>query len=777
MKKLIAAALILFFSVPLVAQTAPKEVAGGVKAPVTVRRDARSIPYIEAASDDDAYFAQGYVMASDRLWQMDLMRRVARGELAEYFGDRVLEEDKRWRRFGFSELADEGLAVLNPELRRAIENFSRGVNAYIATLTPETLPAEFKVLKAAPREWKPTDTIVIGKILADALSTTWRFDVAREAIAKLEPAKQKDLLQRVTAWDVILFGADRPETAVKGTQTLSDAEVDSLMDSVARDDRVREASLTRAGMFAEGLAASNNWVVSGKHTADGRPMLANDPHLQPQAPGIWYLVNISTPGMRVSGVTFPGVPGVVLGHNEHIAWGATNVGPDVQDLYREEFNDKGEYRLDGKWVPAVRKKHIIKVRKNQLSPETSDVEFEVEETRNGVVIPTPDGSRYALRWTARDPRNQEFEAFFLVNRAGNWEEFRRALGTYGGATQNFIYADVKGNIGWQTAGRIPIRRTGEGERVYDGATGEGDWVGMIPFDELPRLYNPKGGIIMTANQRTVGTEYKYQQMARDSAMPWRARRIHDLLKTGKKFSMDDFRDIQHDAYNYPVHFLARDVVSRGSASRETVELLKGWDGMMKADSRAALLANEMRNVIAAKLAAEHNSVPADIIREKLMYWFLSPSQEERARKWLPKGFVTVDDLVRAADAEARAGLAKRFGTDEAQWVWGRYWQSRFTHPLAAAPLIGAAWATPQVPIDGSGQSPNVGSSISMQLIASPGNWDATRHVIPLGQSGDPASPHWKDQFDAWRTGSPAVFPFSREAVEKQAGEALRFRPR
>jgi penicillin amidase len=530
-------------------------------------------------------------------------------------------------------------------------------------------------------------------------------------------------------------------------------------------------------MYAEGLAASNNWVVSGKHTADGRPMLANDPHLAPQAPGIWYLVHLATPDMRVAGVTFPGVPGVVLGHNEHIAWGATNVGPDVQDLYREEFNDKGEYKAGESWLPVVRRKHIIKVRANPLSPETNDVEFEVEETRNGVVIPTPDGGRYALKWTARDPRNQEFEAFFMANRAKNWDEFRKAFSTYGGATQNFIYADTKGNIGWQTAGRIPLRRKGQGERIYNGATGEGDWTAMIPFEEMPRLYNPKGGIIMTANQRIVGTDYKYQELARDTAMPWRARRIMDLLKSGKKFTMDDFRDIQMDAYNYPVHFLAQDVVRRGAASKETIELLKAWNGMMKADSRAALLANEIRNVISSKIAADNRTVPADIVREKVMYWFLNPSAEARAAKWLPKEFADVDALVRAAEREAKEALAKRYGGDEAQWTWGRAWQSRFTHPLAAAPLIGAAFATPQVPIDGSGQSPNVGSAISMQLIASPGAWDSTRHVIPLGQSGDPKSPHWRDQFDSWRTGKPMVFPFSKEAVRETSTVVMVFKPR
>jgi penicillin amidase len=731
---------------------------------VVVRRDSRSIPYIEAGNDRDLFFAQGFETARDRLWQMELLRRVARGELAELFGERVLEDDKRWRRFGFAEIARQSVPKLTPELKIALESYAAGVNAYIDSLTDESTPLEFKVLRFKPRHWIPEDTVVVGKILSDALSTTWQFDVAREAIDKLPTEKKKDLLSNVTPYDVILFGDDKKEDADKRIKSLAGVDIDSLSDMARREETSRRNSLELVGMYAEDLAASNNWVVSGKRTVDGRPMLANDPHLQPNAPGIWHLVHLFAPGLRVAGVTFPGVPGVVLGHNEHIAWGATNVGPDVQDLYREEFNDKGQYKTATGWENTVKRIETLKIRKNPLVPETEAVEYIVEETRNGVLIEAADGSRYALKWTARSPENQEFEAFFGFNRAKDWESFRKAASAYGGATQNFVYADVKGNIGWQTAGKVPIRKTGTGERIYAGASDDGQWLGYIPFDEMPRLYNPDGGIIMTANQRIVGTSYKYQQMSRDAAMPWRAKRILDLLEAKQKLSMDDFRSIQLDPYNYPVHMLAKQLLRGDGISQETRSLIKEWDGMMKADSRAAVLINEIRNVIVSKIAGDNKTVLPQILREKLMWWIV----EEKPARWLPSGFVSYDALIAAADVEARAALSKRFGEDANEWVWGKVFQSRFTHPLAAAPLVGAQWATPVVGLDGSGQSPNVGSAVSMSLIASPGNWDATRHVIPLGQSGDPRSPHWKDQFEMWRTGAPAEFRFSEDAVKREA---------
>jgi penicillin G amidase len=759
--------LIAFLSVSAQNAATKTLTVAGLSKPVTVRRDARSIPYIEAQNEADLYFAQGFITASDRLWQMDLLRRVSRGELAEIFGKQVLEEDKRWRRYGFSKIAEESLPTLNPSLKTALENYARGVNAYIATLDKDSLPPEFKILQYQPTAWKPTDTLCIGKILADGLSSTWRQDLIRASLQSLPKEKLADLTNNVTPYDVVLYGKDKAENRNPITNYKLQITNEDLA-FAETDAKIRESSLSRVGLYAEDLAASNDWVISGKRTADGKPILANDPHLQPAAPGIWYLTHLSTPDMRVSGVTFPGVPGIVLGHNADIAWGATNVGPDVQDLYKETFNDKGEYKTPNGWEKIVIRKEEIKVRPNPTSPVTETQILDVEETRNGAIITDEIGQKFALKWTARDPKNQEFEAFFLMNRAKNWNDFQTALKTYGGASQNFVYADVKGNIGWYAAGRIPIRKTGDGALPYDGATTDGDWIGYIPFGELPHLYNPPEGFIVTANQRTVGTDYKYYGvMTRDAANPWRARRIYNLLKDNTKVTMDDVRDIQHDVYSNVYADLAGEIVKNQAASPETLEALKTFDGKMTADSKAGLIVNEIRNCVAGKIADE-NKIQSWVARERLLYWII----KDKTARWLPKSFASYTELLKTCDTESRASLsdAKRFGTDESKWRWGNGFVANFQHPLAVVPLIGGQFVVKYTNVNGSGLTPNVGSYVSMRQIASPGNWDATRHVIPLGESGNPASPFFKDQFEAWRTGTPAIFPFTKDAVEKNTKE-------
>ncbi|HTH51398.1 MAG TPA: penicillin acylase family protein [Pyrinomonadaceae bacterium] len=750
---------------------AQKVVVSDLKAEVTVLRDARDIPYIEAKNDSDLYFMQGYETARDRLWQMDLMRRLARGETAEIFGNAALEQDKRWRRFGFASVANDSLAGLSPELRAALNDYARGVNAYIATLSDKQLPVEFQILQYRPRDWTPTDTLVVGKILTDALSTTWQNDILRaQLMQSLSKEKFADVSNEVTPLDVVLYGKDGAKPAAVATGPKTSA---SLLAFAGEDERLRSQGLSMVGVYAEGLAASNNFVVSGKHTVDGKPLLENDPHLQASAPGVWYLVNLSSPTIRVAGVTVPGVPGVILGHNDFIAWGATNVGPDVQDVYAETFNDKREVKTPTGWTASKVRHEVIKVRANPLLPATTDTTVDYTDTPRGPVIAEEGGKKYALRWTALDPKNQEFEAFFGLNRAKNWDDFQKALRTYGGATQNFVFADVKGNIGWYAAGRIPIRRVGDGRLPYDGATTDGDWTGYIPFEELPHLYNPPSGIIVTANQRIVGTDYKYTSVGRDVASPFRARVIYDDIVKKQKLTMDDVRDIQYENYNIPLANLAKAVVAKNAASAETLDVLKAWDGRMTADSRGAALASEIRLCVQEKIANDNKPVPQFIIRDRV----LEPAIKNDDKKWLPAGVASYADLMRSCDTTARAALAKRIGADVTAWTWGKGWMSRFPHPLAAAPLIGMQFATPTVPIDGSGQTPNVGSSVSMRFIASPGNWDATRHVIPLGESGDPKSPHFKDQFDAWRTGTPMIFPFSKEAVNKAAVSTTVYSPK
>ncbi len=756
------------------AQTAPKFdktlSVKGLKENVVVRRDSRSIPYIEAKNEYDLYFAQGFETAKDRLWQMDLYRRVARGQLAELFGKQVLNEDKRWRKLGFSGIAEEGLKVLNPDLKKALAAYADGVNAYITSVDKKDLPVEFKILQYEPTEWKPTDTIVVGKILADSLSTTWWQDLNRLNLKKLPKDKYEAITNKVTPSDVILFGKDSAKTRTATAESnISLPKIDDeLIEGIETAKEIRKKSLERIGFYAKDLAASNNWVISGKKTADGKAILANDPHLRPTAPGIWYLTHLSTPNLKVAGVTVPGVPGIILGHNDSIAWGATNVGPDVQDLYIEEFNDKGEYKTPDGWKKPRVRKEVIKVRSNLLKPETVDETLEVVETRNGVIYRESGGKKLALKWTARIPKNQEFEAFFLLNRAKNWNEFKSALKSYGGPMQNFVYADTKNNIGWYAAGRVPIRRKGEGALPYNGSTNDGEWLDYIPFEELPNLYNPPSGFIVTANQRIVGTDYKYQQLVRQFAAPWRAKRIYELIDSKDKITMDDVSDIQFDSYNIPLSSFAKEIVKRKAASTETLEVLKNWNGKMKADSVGATIASAINSCVGNEIASVNKPASGWMFRNTIMHWAI-PNNEKR---WLPAKYSSYDEMLKTCESKSieRLSKIKRLGTNKSNWKWGNYSQATFQHPLAAAPLIGGQFKANFTNVDGSGQTPNVGDSVSMRFVAKPANWDETRHTIPLGQSGNPQSKHWKDQFDSWRTGKSMVFPFSSEIVKSVAKE-------
>lgn len=782
MKKTIYLYFILFFvlTTACFAQVPTQTLSvSGLKENVTVRRDSRAIPYIEAKNEADLYFAQGYVTASDRLWQMDLYRRVARGETAELFGKIALEEDKRWRRFGFSQIVEEAFKGFSPDYKAILENYARGVNAYIATLDEKTLPVEFQILRYKPSEWKATDSLVIGAILSDGLSTTWQADVMRSSFADLPKEKFEQLFLEKTPLDVLVVGKDSTEvrSPKSKVQSASLSFDNSLLEFAVRDAEVRKSSLSRIGFYQEFNAASNNWVVSGKRTADGKPILANDPHLPASAPSIWYLSNLSAPNMRVSGVTFPGVPGVVLGHNEYIAWGATNLGPDVQDLYLETFNDKNQYKTPNGWETAKVRREEIKVRKNVLSPETDTENLEVTETRNGVIITGQDNKKYALKWTARDPKNDSFEAFLLLNRAKNWNDFNAALKTYGGATQNFVFADVKGNIGFHNGGKIPIRRTGDGSMPYDGATDKGDWTGFIPYENLPSSFNPPEGFIVTANQRIVGDSYKYF-LTHLWASPHRARRIYDLLKANEKVTINDVVDIQRDIFNISYSDFAREIVKTESASKETLDVLRGWDGKMSADSEAALLVGEIRSVFLNKiLAANVGAERAKNYRWGLGASFVDWLATEKPANWLPKEFADYKDLLKSADAEARENLTKRYGADETKWLYGTAFKIRFNHPLSAAPLIGGVFAVEPIGQFGNGQTPNVGANVSMRLIAVPGNWDETRHGIALGESGDPKSTHYKDQLENWKSGNTQVFPFSKASVEKMATELILMTPK
>jgi penicillin amidase len=767
-------------------------VVSGLRAQVTVRRDERGIPYIEATNDEDLYFAQGYVTASDRLWQMELLRRTVRGELSEIFGQVTLADDKRHRMFGFARVLDETVTHLPANLNIVLNAYAKGVNAFIDSRTDQNLPPEFAIIQFKPRHWVPADSLAIGKLLAEYLSLSWQFDITRASLAALPKEKREALLPETSPLDVLVVGSDRARAKTANKRSMPSSLVPNQQVLVQFNELIESERqlLERLGFFhptTESIQASNNWVVSGKRTVSGKPLLANDPHIPAGAPGIWYQTELSAPGIHVAGVTFPGAPGVTLGHNDRIAWGATNLGPDVQDIYIEKFDkdNPNRYLTPSGWRDAEILHEQIKVRKGFTDPATETQTFDVTLTRHGPIIMEKDGARYALRWTALDASTNELSGLFDANRARNWKEFTRALSQYHGPTQNFVYVDVDGHIGYYGAGRIPIRKTGDGSLPYDGSTDDGEWTGYVPFDKLPHLYDPPSGVIITANQRVVGADYPYF-LSHAWAAPYRARRIFDLLAEKPKLTADDFRRIQGDTYSIAGVTFARAAAKtlRAQAGPAIDEKLSNaiadfekWDGMLNADSRIAPLVMQMRTAFRQRILTA--ALGTELM--KTYGWpetevFIDRLLADQPSEWLPKEFASYAELFRASYADARTALTKAIGADESQWLWGNMVKARFPHALAQVPLIGGKFAIPPLPQNGGGSTVNVGANVSMRLIADPSDWDKTLNGIPLGESGLPNSPHWKDQLEDWRNVTPRALPFTKKAVESATKETLILEP-
>jgi penicillin amidase len=767
----------------------------GLRQAVTIRRDGRGIPHIQADNELDLFLAQGYVTASDRLWQMDLLRRTARGELSEVFGSTTLEEDKRRRVYDFAAIAKEQVKTLPSPVRAVYEEYARGVNAYIDSLDPKSLPVEFQLLLYSPRHWTPEDSLVIGKLLAESLSSTWRGDIINAALTDLPESTRRELTSQVSPWDVLLMGSDNVNRATAG---LTSRGADSNRLAITTDilhplfsiEEMTTRSLRRTGLYAPGGAASNNWVLSGKHSSSGKPLLANDPHLEASAPSIWYMTHLSGPRLHAAGVTLPGVPCILIGHNDQIAWGATNLESDVQDVYGEKFDAQNPrlYKTPQGWREAAIRHETINVRKSFKDMASEAIPFDIVVTRHGPVVLEKDSNHYALRWTILDARFLDLPAFYAINRARNWKEFCAALSTYSGPAQNFVYADKEGHIGYYGAGKVPIRRSGDGTLPYDGSTDSGEWTGFIPFDKLPHVYDPPSGIIVTANNRIVGESYSYF-LTRYWVPPYRARRILDLLQSSPRLSVDDFSKIQGDTYSISASHFARNVleiagkVDPGPSDAgwgETIRLLSGWDGRLNAESRVAPLVLYFRDAFRFRIA---RSVMGDDRASRYHKWINDTSIDriitDRTASWLPREFKNYLEFLKACNKDARQALTKRFGSDESQWVWGRLAQVRFTHPLASFPLIGQRFTIPPFPQNGSAQSLptiNAGSSVSMRFIADLSDWDRAQMGIALGQSGDTSSPHWADQLPDWRAAKPGVFPFTKGVVASATTQTILLSP-
>jgi len=761
----------------------------GVSTPVTVTRDTHGVPTIEASNLEDLFFAQGFVTAQDRMWQMDLMRRFASGELSEILGERALKIDREQRILGMRATTKNSLALLSPRDRGFLEAYARGVNAYIAS-RQKNLPLEFRIVGYAPKPWSPEDTLVIGNQLVKDLNYHSFFDaLEREKIlAKLGPELTADLYVN-RSWH------DRPPTVMREDMTQPQSNGGDSDDDEDDDDSGPDNAVTQTGvpsLFPEGFPVngSNNWVVSGTHTVTGKPLLSNDMHLGHQMPNLWYEAHLKSGTLDVAGVSLPGMPFVIMGHNQRIAWGFTNVGPTVTDIYIENFNPQGAYQTPGGWVQPEHRSEIIHVKGKP------DVSIDVKITRHGPIITelVPGESRQlALRWTLYDGiRNP----FFDVNSAQNWEQFKDAFSRLDAAGQNVVYADVDGNIGYHTTGKVPVRAAGDGSLPVSGADNAHEWVSYIPFDQLPSTYNPPSGIIATANGRITPDDYP-SSISMEWEAPWRTARIYHVLESGRQFSPADMLALQTDVQSEADLFAAErfvyavDHAAKASPrAKQAADLMRSWDGRMQASSAAPTIAeNSIRELERLLLEPKLGSAPADPEKEEQTLNWKSYAWEMRSvwlenvllhrpKRWLPEKYLTYEDLLTAAvEAAVNApGVPEKL----ADWRWGGFNPVEIESPvLGKIPVLGH-WAAPGLH-EQSGSHYTVKAVTrhhgpSERFTANLADLDQSTLNTVTGQGGNFLSPFYMDQWKAWYEGTTFTLPFSAKAVEASKTHQLVLEP-
>jgi penicillin amidase len=762
-----------------------------LKDAVTIDRDQWGRPWIRAKSLEDAVTAQGYVMAQDRLWQMDLLRRVSAGNLSEIFGAMALRFDEESRTLGMRQAAERAAADASPEIRSLLEAYARGVNENI-TQRRKNLPIEFLALGYKPKPWTPADTYLISLYMYKTLTSTWQEKLNRQWInARVGPDRARDLFAEDSPLDHYIWTTGSPASQLSSPNTSANtkplaADAHSTDDAPPFAPIVWEAARTFLAQFdeqASEIIGSNNFVVSGAYTASGKPLLANDTHLQLSVPALWYVIHLTAAGSSVEGFALPGAPLVIIGHNDRIAWGFTNSNVDVEDLYIETFDTTNPllYHANGKQLTADVRHETIHVRGKP------DVNLDVIVTRHGPIVhrdpPEQGGRAYALRWTALEPGGLDF-GFPLLGQAQNWRDFIETTRHIAGPGQNTIYADVDGNIGFTIPARIPIRGEGNGALPVPGDTDDFAWKGYIPFEGLPRVLNPPGGIIATANARTVGPGYKFYLTDRQAG-PYRTARLYELLSNRTGLTAADCNAIQNDIVSLPNRFLAGMLIRAGNADRprdwrtqQLIAKLQSWDARATADSVETSLVEYTRHAFFRHLLApylgdevtkyelwEPQSVYNDVWwRDKV---FLENVLRERPATWLPSGFASYDELLMTSADEAVAALQKQTGSsDEAAWNWGRLHLLDMIHPLGRSGSLHGSLSIGPYPQSGTVdtvRAMGVGHGPAMRFVADLSNFDQSLMEIPTGESGQYASPYYRDQFAEWFAGRGIPAPFSAAA--------------
>jgi penicillin amidase len=753
----------------------------GLDGPVEVVRDSLGIPHIKATTTHDAFFGQGFVHAQDRLWHMEYDRARALGRWAAYVGPGGLDSDKLTRRLGVGTSAQNDYAVLNAETRAMLDAYADGVNAFIASTS--VLPIEFQLLGAQPEPWKPWHSGAVFKVrhaLMGSMATKlWRLRIAKT----LGP----DWITKLRAGS----GEDIP-LAVPPGMTYQDVP-DGYGESV---------SLTELALgLGDVDGGSNNWTVHGSRTASGKPLLAGDPHRAIDVPNVYYQHHIVCPEFDAIGYAFVGVPGIThFGHNQHVAWGVTTATSDQQDLYVEKFapGDPTRYQFQGEWKPAQRWQESIEVRGG------APVEIDVTVTQHGpVIVGDPaSGKALAARCLAFIEPNHSFESILPMLRATSVAEMDEAKRPWVDPDNNLVMADTGGNIGYLTRGQVPVRSAANRWLPVPGWTGEYEWQGIIPFEEMPRALNPDQGFIATANQRIVGPDYPHH-ISNDWAPPHRAMRVNARLHEMPAATIADMAAVHADKTSIPSAAfvaLAGRIQPADAASATARETLLAWDGVMTPDGVApAIYAVWREQITQAILAGPAFAALLPAVRkwDPLPTQAMPPTQRLRNVFYgllmqgdtsvLPPGD-TWETLGARALAATTAQLTERLGADQSAWIWASIHRTRLRHPLSAVfPEFAELLDPPSVGVGGDGDTPQNATfacedgrdfTVTVTSVTryafDVADWDNSGWTSPVGGSGHPGSVHYADQMSAWSEQrlNPMLYSWSKVEADAESRQTL-----
>ncbi len=726
------------------------------------RREVDGIPTISAENEHDAFFGLGWVHAEDRLWQMDFQRRVALGRLSEVLGPRTLEIDKLMRTLGLMRAAEASLAQMSPELRPLFEAYAAGVNAWIDHHRGP-LPPEFLMLGYRPEPWRPVDSVLWGRLMALQLSDNYRAELARARIASvLTPEEMTRLF---------------PLDGGAGPTSLDAA-------ALASATRLAGALPNLEQLAGFGAGASNAWVLDGSRTKSGKPILANDPHLGFSAPILWYLARIETPTLTLVGATAPGVPAVLIGHNGKIAWGFTTTHSDTQDLFVERLVGEDAYAGPQGPLPFATRVERIAVKGEPA------VEITVRETRHGPVLSdissqaaalAGSGHVVALASPALRLDDATAEAVLRMNRARDWAQFTAALRNFHSPQQNIFYADRDGHIGMIAPARVPIRRNGDGRMPVEGWSGNHDWTGFIPFEELPRSFDPLSGKIVNANNRIVPNGYPYL-IAAEWEAPYRVQTIEEAVDQGLGGTLEESLALQHSVLSAAARELIPLMIEfspRDDRQQRALRLLQGWDFEISADRPQALIFNAWLLELTEAIFADELGGTFDAFlgwRAETMARTLASDPAWCDDRGTPTAETCADQLSRSL-TRALDDISRRLGPQIERWRWGELHRARFAHPVfTSIPILGWLFDL-SVEVGGDFYTPGRAvprirgderftaiHGAGVRAVFDLSDLDRSLFVMGPGQSGNVLSKHYDDLLLSWRTGAPQTIVNPREGV-------------